>query len=149
MHAASRSDPERLKVNELAKKELDLETAISASDSESASRQSLPVRLARVLGDHPDHVSVGGAAEILKLAKSSVTRYHAELLDKTVEGIGLYRRSTLEAYARRRGKRLGSSLLFTGIDIERIQRICEFYYRTQLDSAPPELKALAKKVAKL
>lgn len=36
-----------------------------------------------------------------------------------------------------------------GVNVQRLQRICEVYYRTQYDVAPPELLRLAKKLAGL
>jgi hypothetical protein len=92
---------------------------------------------------------VGGAAKIMGVAKTTIYNHYGRYIDKVVDGYQLYRRDVLEAKQASRKRLHGSRLTITGVNVERVRRICEAYYRTQFDVAPPELKALAKRIAML
>lgn len=106
-------------------------------------------RLAQALEQNPDYVSLADAARILKRGKSTVWEFHSDIESITVDGIRLYKREAVEKRARQRAKVTGSRITVTGIEVERLRRICEVYYRTQYDIAQPELKRLAKRIARL
>lgn len=83
--------------------------------------------------------------------RRNVRHYLDRIKHIEVDGMTLYdRRSAMQCasvYSKvpARIGRLG----VVGINVERLQRICEVYYRTQYDVAPPELLKLAKRLAGL
>lgn len=110
---------------------------------------SLRARMARALEENPDYVTLGEAARILKRGKNTVYEFHSDLPGMTVYGIRLYLREAVVKRARERNRVFGSRIVVTGINVERLRKICEVYYRTQYDIAPSELKLLAKQIARV
>ena len=107
-------------------------------------------RLKLALAENPDYVSVTEAALILRISKTTLYQCYRDLPTIVRHGVHLYSRAVVEERAKTRTrKQYGSRLIITGIKVERLQRICEYYYRTQYDSGPPELLALARKIAQL
>src|SRR5262245_22728449 len=105
----------------------------------------------RLMSQYPDYCTVTDAATKLGVTKRAVRHHIDSIKTIVVEGWVLYNRKSLGEYAAlmKDNSTHISRFRLTGIDVERIQRICETYYRTQLDKAPPELLNLAKRVAKL
>lgn len=104
-------------------------------------------RTARLLEQYPNYVTVGGAAKILNCSRTSI--YHSTLVPRVEEGIRLYLKSEVITYGRTLALRHPTKLQFKGIEVERIMKICEMYYKTQRDVAESHLLSLAKRVAKL
>lgn len=95
-------------------------------------------------------MSVRDAASELRISCQAFQRYHdSRVVSIEAYGVKLYELTSVKAYARTRKPAPGSRMTFSGVSCERIQKICEAYYRTQFDVAPPHLLALAKKVARL
>lgn len=122
--------------------------------SERPESMSYLGRRDRALEDYPDYCSVVDASRMLGMTKQSVTRHRPHLGTIIVDGVHLYHTETVKKYAKKRRRAVGGALQasrmsFFGIDVERLQTICEVYYRTHLDTAPEYLLALAKKVARL
>lgn len=106
---------------------------------------------ARLLKEYPEYYTVSDAARELRIDKRTVMKIHQKNLKTiTVEGWVLYNKISVALYSNsyKRADTV-SRISFGSVECERMRRICETYYRTQLDRAPPELLALAKKVAKL
>ena len=84
------------------------------------------------------------------MSRAAVYQSHVDRLTTIeVEGIRLYLRSSVIEHTKTLRRMHPSRLVFSGIDVERIRKICETYYKTQYDIAPPYLLALAKKVGRL
>lgn len=116
----------------------------------SSDEQALITRLALALEENPGYVSVKDAASVLRISTQAFQRYHENRVECVIShGVKLYELASVKAYAQSRKPAPGSRMTFTGVSCERIQRICETYYRTQFDAAPSHLLALAKKVARL
>lgn len=84
-------------------------------------------------------------------AARAIRRFHDKnLRTKRVDGIVLYYTDEVKKYSKKR-LRNGqvSRLVFTGIEVERLEKICEVYYQTQYDIGQKQLLTLAKRVAKL
>src|SRR5262245_11990007 len=89
----------------------------------------------RLLEDYPDYCTIADVARTLKVDKTTVRRYHEQHIESIqVENITLYKKEAVARYAKRRYGAPGraSRLSITGIDVQRMQQICETYYRTQL-----------------
>lgn len=125
-------------------------------DSESGRRHDgrswYDIRL-ELLTRHPDHVTLKEAASLLGITRRAVELYHRDSLGTPLVdmGITLYPRDAVIRYAQNRRRRNSrhTAMTFRGIEVERLQRICENYYRRNLDVGDPELVRLAKRVAKL
>lgn len=121
----------------------------TAATTETFTPGTVLERMARALEENPGYVSLGQAAKILKRSKGTVYEYHSDLPGKVVYGVRLYERTAVEKRARDRSRVIGSRIVVTGINVERLRKICEVYYRTQFDIAPIELKRLAKSIARV
>jgi hypothetical protein len=109
---------------------------------------------------YPDWITVSEVARILGVTIRSVVRTHQprlrHVLITELDGRPLttptyiYLASEVKTYNRTRKRALqGTTMTLRGIKIERLQKICERYYRQNLDIGAPELLALAKEIAKL
>lgn len=125
----------------------------SPSDDATAiqpySAATLAQRVKSVQVRFPELCTIAEAANILGVHRSSIKLYYQAEVVRTEEGIALYSRESLAKLRERKSRRNRSRIVLTGIDVERMQKICEVFYRTQLDFAERHLLALAKKVAKL
>lgn len=109
-------------------------------------------RMASLAEEYPDYCFAKEASNILRVTKRTLDRCHAHKIERiTVDGVTLYHRASVKAYAHNRehGKGGPTVLRLIGIDVERMRTIAETYYRQNLDTAPPHLLKLAKKVARL
>ena len=107
----------------------------------------IPLRMAALALRFPDCVTVGAAANIAKTSRQTI--YNSDIPFTIEEGLRLYKISDVQSFARNHIRREPSKLCFKGIEVERLRKICEQYYRMQLDIAEPHLLALAKRTAKL
>lgn len=105
--------------------------------------------MAQATIENPDYVTIGDAARILKRSRSTIWEFHNDIESITVYGVRLYRRDALISYMRTKGAAVGSRIVVTGIEVERLRRICEVYYRQNYDIAEPAMKRLAKRIARL
>lgn len=104
----------------------------------------------KLLEENPDYCTLVDVARMLGLSRSAVQRYHNEHLEtKTEQGIRLYKRDSVRRYAAKRKRMTPSVIAVKGIDVERLRKVCEVYYRTQYDIAPRHLLKLAKRIAQL
>lgn len=110
---------------------------------------TIKARMAQATIENPDYVTLGDAARILKRSRSTVWEFHNDLESITVYGVKLYKRDALVAYMRAKSTAAGSVIRVTGIEVERLRRICEVYYRQNYDIAEPAMKRLAKRIARL
>lgn len=113
--------------------------------------ESTPVaRRLKLLQEYPDYCSAIDVARMLGITPSGTKRHKQYIKHIEVEGMTLYHRASATHYASTFTKaNTISRMCVTGIEVERLQKICEVYYRTQYDAATPELLALAKRLAKL
>lgn len=109
---------------------------------------------AKLREDYPDRITQADVARALMVSSRGVRRHVDRLGEVQWVQIGgrsfrTYDRATVMRYARTRAKIRISKCAFQGIEVERLEKICETYVRQNLDIAPPELLALAKRIAKL
>jgi hypothetical protein len=107
----------------------------------------VPLRMAALALRFPDCVTVGAAANIAKTSRQTI--YNSDIPFTIEEGLRLYKISDVQTYARNHTRREATKLIIKGIDVERVRKICETFYRTQLDTAEHHLLALAKRIARL
>lgn len=113
-------------------------------------RESLAFKRHRLLREYPDYCTASDVARVLDISPSAVRHHEKRLKTIIVEDWLLFDRQSVALYAATFNKsRTGSRFTVKGIDVERLQRICEVYYRTQYDSADKHLLELAKRIAKL
>ena len=108
---------------------------------------NVSLTMQRLALTHPDYITVGAAAKILDVARSTV--YESDIPRETVDGVRLFKRSDVEAKRRTMTRNQPTRLTVKGIDVERLRQICETFYRTQKDVAELHLLALAKRIARL
>lgn len=104
--------------------------------------------------EYPNRVSMADAARILQIRPSGIRHHLSRLGDVEWVSIGgrtfrTFDRQKVIQYSKQRQRIRISRCAFQGIEVERLERICETYYRQNLDIASPELLALAKRIAKL
>jgi predicted transcriptional regulator len=131
-------------------------TQARGSDANPAENQievheTLPAKVARLKDTYPDRYTLVDIANALGISKGAVVKYHQHRIPYLqVEGVKLFDAKVVKAYAlSRRRTNAKSRVIFSGVEVERIQRICEKYYRQNLDIAPQELLQLARRVAKI
>lgn len=100
---------------------------------------------------YPDYCTVADVARMHGCDKRNVRHFVGRIKNIVVDGMMLFeRRSAVQhasVYAKDPG--LVGRLGVVGNDVQRLQRICEHYYRCQFDAGPPELVKLAKRIARL
>lgn len=115
------------------------------SDGESLANKRL-----RLLREYPEYCTSTDVARVLDISSAAIRHHVKHLKTITVEGWLLFHRQSVSLYAATFNKsNTGSRLSVRGIEVERLQKICEVYYRTQYDSADKHLLELAKRIAKL
>jgi hypothetical protein len=88
-------------------------------------------------------------AKALGCTKANVRHRAKGIKHVVIDGMTLYDRASVTRCASLYSKDFSrvNRMGVVGINVERLQRICEVYYRTQYDAAPPELLKLAKRLA--
>lgn len=104
-----------------------------------------------LLARYPDYCTVADVARMHGCDKRNVRHFDARIKHIVVNGMRLYDRQSAMLHASVYSKDPGlvGRLGVVGTDVQRLQRICEHYYRCQYDCAPPELLKLAKRIARL
>lgn len=112
---------------------------------------TLVARKERLTKDYPDYCTVSEVARVLGMTRGGVKAHKRRIKHIEVDGMTLYHRGALAQYASTFAKANGntSRLAVVGLDVERLQKICVVYYRRHYDDSPPDLLALAKRLAKL
>lgn len=111
---------------------------------------TIVARRLRLLQKYPDYCTAIDVARMLGITPTGTKRHKHQIKHIEEDGITLYHRASATHYASKFTKsNTVSRLAVTGIDVERLQKICEGYYKTHLDHGAPELVALAKRLAKL
>lgn len=102
-----------------------------------------------LLKQHPDCCTVVDVARMLGCSRRNVRHYHDKIKHQTIDGMTLYNRQSAMQVAAvySRNPNAVNRLGVVGRNVERLQRICEVYYRTQYDVAPPDMLKLAKRLA--
>lgn len=114
--------------------------------------EHIKTRMASLAEEYPEYCFLAEVAKALGLSKRTVDRCHKHKIKHIeVDGVTMYDRKAVRHYVAvtRFGKGGPSVLRLNGIDVERMRTIAETYYRQNLDTAPPHLLKLAKKVARL
>ena len=113
--------------------------------------ESIATRRLRLLREYPEYCTASDVARALKITRGGVRHHASKIKHIEVDGMTLYHRAALGSYVATfvKNNDAVSRRIVRGIDVERLQRICECYYRTQYDTADPELLRLAKRLADL
>lgn len=113
--------------------------------------ETLAKKRDRLLAAHPGYCTVTTVAKMIGTSRWGVRRHTPKIKHILVEEMILYDiQSALEFSRQHKAEaKFISVVAFKGVDAERIKKICEKYYRTQYDTAPKHLLALAKKTAGL
>lgn len=107
-------------------------------------------RREKLLHDHPGYVTAADVGRMLGIHPTGVRHHKHHISHKEVDGVTLYNKLSASHYASKFTKANKiSRMAVHGGDVERLEKICETFYRTQLDVAPKEVLALAKRLAKL
>jgi len=104
-----------------------------------------------LLARYPGYCTVADVARMHGCGRANIRHFKDRIRHIEVEGMTLYERASAMHHASIYSKNPGliGRVGVVGIDVHRLQRICEHYYRCQLDAAPPELLKLAKRLARL
>lgn len=104
-----------------------------------------------LLAQYPEYCTVTDVARMLACNKRNVRHYLARIKHIEVDGMLLFdRRAAMQvASVYTKNPNAISRMGVTGVDVERLQKICEHYYRCQYDAAPRPLLKLAKRLAGL
>lgn len=122
----------------------------NSADSKPTPGESGPAKVGRLLMMYPDRLSTAQVIQLLGISRRGFRVYHEHRIPYLqIEGIKLFDGAVARAYAKARVRKSKSSITIKGIEVERLQRICEQYYRQNLDFGPPELLAIAKRIARL
>jgi hypothetical protein len=105
----------------------------------------------RLLREYPEYCTAIDVGRMLDITPRGVRHHKDRIKHIEIEGITLYHRVAAKAFAHTfiKTDSAASRFMVVGIEVERLQKICETYYRSHYDDGPPELLALAKRVAGL